>query len=141
MAVNLWGSIIELWAADATLNGLLPSTLVSVGRTEDPIKEGDVQIGPELPYVTLFTVGDDPTERSSKGIFSQERVQISCFHTKHSLARAVQVAWRNVYDPVSISLTLDDGTFIAFIRESGGRIVEGAGVYHAFDVYVLTKSK
>lgn len=140
MAVNVWQSLVEKWAADGTLNGLLSSTLVSIGRTEDPIQENESDRGSGIPYATIITVDDNPESRTSKGIFSQERIQISCFHETHASARAVQKAWRAVFDDRSLQLTLDDGRFVSFLRESGGRVVESEGVHHALDIYVLTKS-
>lgn len=142
MAVNLWQSLIEEWE-HPSLNNLLSSDRVFVGQKEDDLDSTDAaphEYG-DLPFARLFTLDDNPEERSSTKIYSQETVQIECYHITHADARALQKAWRDRFDRRDLALTLDDGTFQSFIRQSGGRVVEENGIYHAFDVYVLYKSK
>lgn len=140
--MNLWQSLLAKWAADATLNNLLPAGKIVVGRAEDSLSPDHPGFDPvgDVPYGRWFTIDDSAVERTSKGILSQETVQISVWHSTHAKARAVQKAWRAVYDDRNLTLTLDDGNFISFIRRSGGRVVEDRdGTYHSFDVYELQK--
>lgn len=88
------------WAADATLNGLLPETKLATGIyfAEDPT----------FPYATLTRPGDTPEEYYNDGSSIEGvQVRITVYHQKSSYDEGVAIvdAIKAAFDRSMFSLT------------------------------------
>lgn len=96
------------WAADATLNGLLPETKLATGIYFPPEDDADDDGNPEFPYATLTRPGDTPEEYYNDGSSIEAvQVRITVYHQKSSYDEGVAIvdAIKAAFDRSMFSLT------------------------------------
>lgn len=99
---DLAAQIHVRWAADATLNGLLPVAQVHTGAysVEDP----------EFPFATITFPGGGPRDYSNTDTIAHPVVQITVYHglDYHDEAKAIMDAVLAAFDRADFELTGSD---------------------------------
>ncbi len=108
--MNIEQGIIDTWAGDATLNGLLPSARVSRGQYQPSAENEAAKIKPVLPYCT-FTISDEGPDFQANDDSAADRVDVvlQITHTPDSFDELKVIAERarTVYNRATIGL--EDG--------------------------------
>ncbi len=101
--MNLLQVIHQRWAADATLNGLLPATKVSTGTffADDPV----------FPYGTITLPGSQPDMAFNDGTSAEQvTIRITIYHQRSNYDKgaAIAEAVRDVFNRKQFDLSGSD---------------------------------
>lgn len=99
------------WAADATLNGLLPEAKLTTGIQSQP-GDGDNTSEPERPYAVMTHPGGQERIHSNSDTLVKPRVRIAVYHGAdfYGEAKAISDAIMAAFSRSSFDL--DDGSTV-----------------------------
>ncbi|MBN2476901.1 MAG: DUF3168 domain-containing protein [Pirellulales bacterium] len=97
--MNLMQTIHQRWAADETLDGLLPASRVSTG----------INVDPASPYAVIGTRGNRPIGYHNDGsVLVTVGVRIQVFDEAYDAAAAIVAQVKATFDRTDFDLSGDD---------------------------------